>query len=78
MPGTASECNTFHTVVPGDRCPAIASDYGISLDNVRSALYVDPSRFPADISLVLFVEPRRRMRLPHSQDGILCLHWCFR
>jgi hypothetical protein len=71
MPGTTSECNKFHYVVPVMDVLRFASDYGISLDNARSALHVDPSRFPADISLVLFVEPRHRIRLPHSQDGIL-------
>jgi hypothetical protein len=71
MPGTTSECNKFHYVVPGDGCPAIRIRLWNFADDARSALHVDPSRFPADISLVLFVEPRHRIRLPHSQDGIL-------
>ncbi|CAG8067732.1 unnamed protein product [Penicillium nalgiovense] len=33
LPGTSSKCNKFHYIVQGDGCPAIATKYGISLDD---------------------------------------------
>jgi hypothetical protein len=45
MDGTASNCDDYYYVKSGDGCADIATEYGISLDDVSYSLIAAPLLF---------------------------------